>query len=109
VKLDLTEAIWLDERGSVTLLELSQCSGLSEGELRDLVDIGVLEPVDPHSAEWSFGARCIVSARAARRLRGDFELDTDGLALVLSLLERIEVLENELKSVHARVPRRPGR
>ena len=109
MKLDLTEAVWLDERGSVTLLELSQCSGLSEGELRDLVDIGVLEPVDAQAPEWSFGARCIIAARAARRLRTDFELETHGLALVLSLLERIEALESELKSVDARVPRRPGR
>ena len=109
MKLELTEAVWLDERGSVTLLELSQCSGLSEAELRDLVDLGVLEPVDAQASEWSFGTRCIVAARAARRLRSDFELDIHGLALVLSLLERIEALESELQSAHARAPRRPAR
>ena len=109
MKLELTEAVWLDERGSVTLLELAECSGLSEAELRDLVELGVLEPLDSDAAEWNFGSRCIVAARTARRLRSDFELDTHGLALVLSLLERIEALESELKRADARVPRGPRR
>jgi chaperone modulatory protein CbpM len=105
VKLELTEAVWLDERGIVTLVELAECSGLSEAELRDLVDLGALEPLNPDSSDWSFGAQCIVAARAASRLRSDFELDTQSLAVVLSLLERVQELEMELQRVHARLPR----
>ena len=105
MKLELTETVWLDERGAVTLIELAQCSGLSEAELRDLVDLGALQPLDPDASDWSFGAKCIVAARAARRLRTDFELDMPGLAVVLSLLERVEELETELQRLHARLPR----
>ena len=107
MQLEHTEAVWLDERGAVTLVELSQCSGLSESELRDLVEIGALEPVDPDAAQWSFTARCISSARTASRLRTDFELDTHGLALVLSLLERVQELESALTRLNARLPRMP--
>ena len=107
MKLELTEAVWLDERGSITLLELAECSGLTEAELRDLVDLGALEPLEAEAREWQFGADCIVAARAACRLRNDFELDTHGLALVLSLLERVHDLENELKRLRARLPRMP--
>jgi chaperone modulatory protein CbpM len=102
-----TEAVWLDERGSVTLVELSQCSGLTEPELRDLVDLGVLEPLDADAPEPSFGARCIVAARTACRLRNDFELDTQGLALVLALLDRVQELEDALQRLNARLPRMP--
>lgn len=105
MKVELTEAVWLDERGAVTLIELSQCSGLTERELRDLVDLGALEPLDPEAAEWSFTAKCISAARAAGRLRTDFELDSHGLALVLSLLERVEELENAMQRLNARLPR----
>ena len=105
MKVERTEAVWLDEAGSVTLVELSECSGLTESELRDLVESGALEPVDPEAAQWTFAARCISSARAARRLRSDFELDTHGLALVLSLLERVQELENALQRLNARLPR----
>jgi hypothetical protein len=107
MKAELTDAVWLEERGVLTLFELSECSGLSEAELRDLVDLGALEPVDPDAQEWNFGARCIVAARAACRLRRDFELDVEGLALVMSLLDRVEELESELKRLYAHVPRLP--
>ena len=102
-----TEAVWLDERGEVTLVELSHCSGLTERELRDLVDLGAIAPLDTSAPEPAFGARCIVAARAACRLRNDFELDTPGVALVLSLLERVQELENALQRLDARLPRVP--
>ncbi|MDB5866241.1 MAG: merR regulatory family protein [Betaproteobacteria bacterium] len=105
MKLELTETLWLDERGAVTLIELAQCSGLSEAELRELVDMGAIEPLDPDAGQWSFGSHCIVAARAASRLRKDFELDTSGLAVVLSLLERVHELESEVQHMHARLPR----
>jgi chaperone modulatory protein CbpM len=106
MKVELTETVWLDEHGSVTLIELAQCSGLSETELRDLVDLGALEPLDASSAQWSFGLQCIVAARAASRLRDDLELDTPGLAVVLTLLDRVRELESELQRMRARLPRR---
>jgi hypothetical protein len=107
MKLELTEALWLEERGMLTLPELAECSGLSERVLRDLVALGALEPIDPTASEWNFAAQCIIATRAASRLRNDFELDVPGLALVMSLLERVQELEGEVKRLHARVPRLP--
>lgn len=105
MKLELTETVWLDESGTVTLIELAECSGLSESELRELVEMGALEPLDLAAGDWRFGAQCITAARAARRLRSDFELETNSLALVLSLLERVRELESEVQRMHARLPR----
>jgi len=107
MQVELTEAVWLDERGAITLVELAQCSGFSESELRELVELGALEPMDPEASEWNFGADCIAAARAACRLRNDFELDNQGLALVLSLLERVQELEVALQRLNARLPRIP--
>jgi chaperone modulatory protein CbpM len=107
MNIELTEAVWLEERGFVTLQELAECSGLSEPELTDLVALGAIEPVDPDARQPNFAARCITAARAACRLRDDFELDVQGLALIMSLLDRVEELETELKRLHAHVPRLP--
>ena len=107
MKLELTEAVWLDERGVVTLVELAECSGLTQADLRELVDLGALAPLDAQAAEWSFEAHCIVAARTASRLRSDFELDYPGVALVLSLLERVRDLESRLQRLDARLPRVP--
>ena len=105
MKLELTEAVWLDESGEVTLIELAECSGFTEPELRELIDIGALEPLDPNASDWRFGAHCISAARTARRLRSDFELDPPALALVLSLLDRMRELESEVEQAHARLAR----
>jgi chaperone modulatory protein CbpM len=107
LKVELSEAVWMDEQGVVTLVELAECSGLTQADLRELVDLGALEPMDPQAREWSFGAHCIVAARTASRLRSDFELDYHGVALVLSLLERVRELESRVQRLDARLPRAP--
>ena len=109
MQVELTEAVWLEESGAVTLVQLAQSSGLTENELRDLVELGAIEPLDLDAAEWNFGSHCIAAARAACRLRKDFELEPPALAVILSLLERVEALEAELKHVQANFPRLPRR
>jgi chaperone modulatory protein CbpM len=96
--------MWLDEHGAVSLGELAECSGLTEPELRELVDAGALAPLDENASQWRFGSRCIVVARAACRLRDDLDLDTSGVAVALSLLERVHELEAELARMRARLP-----
>jgi chaperone modulatory protein CbpM len=105
MKVELSETVWLDEHGTVTLVELAEYSGLTEPELRELVDLGAFQPLESGVSQLRFGAQCIVAARTASRLRNDFELDTHGVALVLSLLDRVHDLESELQGLRARLPR----
>jgi chaperone modulatory protein CbpM len=98
------EAVWLHEQLALSTEELCELSGLSPAELRELVDCGVLAPIDPQAAAWTFGADRLMLARRARRLRSDFELDAHGLALMLALLERVRNLEAEIRDLRARFP-----
>ncbi len=102
----IEQAMWLHEEHELLLEELCELSGLSETELRELVDYGVLAPVDSDAQHWAFGADRLVVARSARRLREAFELDPHGVALVLTLLERVHDLEAELRDLRAKLPRR---
>ena len=98
VKIESSTALLLDDRGTVTVAELVEQSGLSEDELAVLVDCGALEPRERRGASWRFSARCIVTARTARRLRDDFALDdTHAVAILLRLMQRIEDLERQLR------------
>jgi chaperone modulatory protein CbpM len=106
MKIELTEAVWLDERQEFSLEELAELSGLSLAELQQLMEYEALTPADPQAATPTFKAQCFIAARAACRLRDDFELDAPGLALVLALLDRIRGLEAELHSVRCQLPRR---
>ncbi len=96
--------LWLDHSNSVTLDVLADLSGLSEVEVSELVELGVLAPADPTVQPWSFSAECVVTVRTARRLRSELELDTHALALALALLERIALLEHEMAALRARMP-----
>ena len=97
-------ASWLHERYELSLTELCELSGLSESELRVLVDCGAIAPTDPDARDWTFGADRLVVARSACRLRKDFELDPQGLALAVALLERVRDLEEQLRYLRARIP-----
>lgn len=99
------ETAWMTEHTEVTLAELAALSGLPEELVCELVECGALAPAGASRIQWTFSARCVVSMRTAGRLRNDFELDANALALALSLLERIHELESQLHAAKAQIPR----
>ena len=110
MRIDITEVIdvlWLGEHQQFSLSELVDLSGLSAAELQYLIDCEALLPVtavEP-ATETHFSAQCLALARAASRLRTDFDLDVNGLALTLRLLDRIRELEAQLLDLRAQSPR----
>src|SRR5687768_11363104 len=83
------EAVWLTEDCEFTLEQLAELAGLSEAEVREFVDYGAIAPLDAGAPQWRFTGRCLVTVRAATRLRADFDLEPHGVALVVSLLDRV--------------------
>ena len=106
MRIELTEVFWLHEHHALSVNELAELSGLSEAEINELVDYGAITPMDADAASLTFDAQCIVAARTVRRLRDDFDLNTHGVALALTLLDRVRDLETQLGDLRARLPRR---
>jgi|SRR6185437_4037116 len=95
---DAYDAIEIEETAVVSVTELSARSGLSEVELRVLVECGALHPSQLEGATWVFSRRSLAVARTARRLRDDYALDdVHSLAILLRYVQRIEELEAELR------------
>lgn len=101
------EPVWLTDDHVLSVTELTEMSGLSEAELLELVDYGAVTPIDPESSPWMFTGRCLLTVRTACRLRISFDLEPHGVALIVSLLERIHGLESQLGSLRAQLPRQP--
>ena len=100
------EAQWLTEKCEFSLHELVELSGSSVDELRELVEYGAITPVNPESSQWVFPGQCLLTIRAACRLRVSFDLEPHGVALVISLLDRIHDLEAQMGSLRAQLPGR---
>lgn len=82
---------------------LVDVSGLTRLEIGLLVDSGVILPVDVVTQPPVFHLHYVVVANTARRLRDDFELDGNGMALALALLQRIRETEAALAEVRAQL------
>lgn len=101
MRIELTEAVWLEERSELSLEELIELSGLPGDVLQELVDCGVLVPIAAQASEWRFASGYVATVRTAGRLRADFDLDADALALVVRLIERIRELEEQVRALRA--------
>lgn len=103
MKVKVSEWIWLNDHAVCSAQHLAEVSGLSHEEIDELIESGVIVPVDDKAQSKSFQLRCVVIANTARRLRDDFELDLHGVALALTLMRRIDELQEELSAVRTRL------
>jgi chaperone modulatory protein CbpM len=102
MKINSSEWVWLNNHDVCSAKNIVEASGLSDEEFGELVDIGVIEPVDDAAPEKTFHLCYVVTATTARRLRDDFHLDLNGVALAMTLVRRIDELREELVATQAR-------
>ena len=99
----VVEVGWLDAREMVSRSELSRTCGLTEAEVTELMDYGALRALPATGPEPVFSAECLPALRRATRLRHDLDLDLFTVALLLQYLDRIDVLERQVRSLRAQV------
>lgn len=96
MSMHVTHAVWLNDTAVCSIEHLVEVSGLSPDDVRNLVEDGVMAPADASNPGGGFHSMHVLTVRQARRLRDDFELDRNGPALTLTLLRRIDSLEQAL-------------
>ena len=102
MKIEISEALWLDISKIYTLTEITELSGLPLTLLNQLIELDAIPACDDIGS--AFDTKALERACAARRLHQDLELDAGALALVLQLLSRVRELEGEIHSLQARLP-----
>ncbi|GAB2941762.1 chaperone modulator CbpM [Hafnia psychrotolerans] len=78
-----------------TVTELCQSTGIMQDELIEVVGLGVIVPLEPTDRVWIFNAEALNGLKRARRLQNELDLDWSGVAMTLTLLERVEQLKKE--------------
>ena len=95
------EVVWMHAERVISIVDLARYCGVQEMEVRELVEYGALEPASP-GEPLSFSAQRAPQVRSALRLCHDLELESASAPLVLSLLERIHALEEQLIQLSAK-------
>ena len=101
MKVDVADSIWLKDTDLCSSEQLAEMSGLSMEEIADLIECGIITPVDAFVQSKNFQLRAVIIAKTARRLRDDFQLDRYGVTLALALLRRIDTLEADLEAARS--------
>lgn len=89
----------LDDNCLFTLDEMSKACAVRTEFIIELVDEGIVEPMQQQHQEsqWSFTGRSLLRVRKARRLQQDLGINLAGIALVLDMLEENERLRERLR------------
>lgn len=104
MNMDTPHLMWLDSRETLDISELAHISGMNTAELNELISYGALAPRDAAHAEWRFSASYVTPLRTASRLRRDFDLDLFTVVLLLDYLDRIDVLEERIRTLQSQRP-----
>lgn len=88
-----------------TVIEFCQLTDISEEELQEVVALGVIAPRDDTENQWVFDVPALSHLRRARQLRYELALDWPGIAMTLTLLERIAVLSKENQQLRRQLSR----
>lgn len=79
---------------TLTLVELCQTVDISQDELVEIVDLGVIAPVQLEQVRWKFDYPALSRLRRARRLRAELDLDWPGLPWRLRCLKGLVNCKN---------------
>ena len=102
------EAVWIEEHRALSLGELDERWGLAASQLQAFVDLGILEPDAGADGKPAFTMEAVALARTACRLQQELDLEPHAVGVVLSLLERVRELENEVAALRARLGTGPA-
>lgn len=87
------------------LAEFCEAADLPDVYVIEIVEHGILEPQGAQPREWRFTDYELALVKRAAKLRRDLELEWEGVALALDLLEEVRELRAENRMLRQRLGR----
>lgn len=92
----LLMGIILEEEMQLSLAELSRACCVHAEYVIDLVEEGIIEPVNSGDAKWRFPGESLKRVRTVANLQKDLGVNLAGVALVLELMAEVEQLRAQM-------------
>lgn len=89
----------VDETIFYSLQEICDICGVQMESIVEMVDYGILEPAGKSSRTWKFPTDQVQRSQRAIRLQHDLDLNIQGVALTLELLEELEDLRFKISQL----------
>jgi len=86
-----------DETTEITTTELCEVCSAEHALIEQLVEEGILDPVGDQAGEQCFHYTSVRRTRTVMRLQHDLGINLAGAALALELLDRIEMLRQQVR------------
>ena len=93
----IVKGILIERSSPLNLDELAQAIHLRNEMIIEMVEHHLLEPEGQSPTDWRFDDVNLKRAKIAASFHRDLEVNLQGIALALDLLERIEHLEQQLE------------
>lgn len=91
-------SVIFEEATEITATELCELCSVEKTLVEQLVQEGVLDPIDSQPDELRFHYISVRRTRTVIRLQHDLGINLAGAALALELMDRIETLRRELRA-----------
>lgn len=89
----------VEEQADLSVEDISRACSRSTEWVIELVEQGVLDPTGESRHGWRFSGTSLVRARVARRLQRDLNINVEGVALAIELMEEIKSLRERLSCI----------
>lgn len=89
----------------LTLEEICEIADVPTEVLITIVEEGIINPKGASQNEWSFDTYMLSIAKRASRVHRDFEIEWTSIPLYLDMIETLEKLRAENKSLKQRLNR----
>ena len=91
----------LEDDALFSLEELCRSCSLLPEQLLEMVDEGIIEPIDYQqtTTSWQFAGNSVVRVRTVIRLQRDLGVNLAGVEVILDLLDRVERLQTEVDAL----------
>lgn len=87
----------IDDNWQATFTELCQTCDVDAELVIRMIEHGLLEPQGQSDVDWRFDAKDLRRLQKALRLYRDLQINLNGIALALDLMEEIESLREKIK------------
>lgn len=97
MKVTVVKGVVIEHATPLSFEELCQAIDLQRDLVIEMIEQHLIEPEGHSPNDWQFDNIALKRAKTAANFYRDLEVNLEGIALALDLMDKIEILENRLR------------